>query len=179
MEFPLAVRRGLFVTSQIKAQSREKGLSGDTAHTVPLRPDSIGSLFWGLSPLLPLKESSVKRMKINVILQSRSGWREPQTRYWKTKAAFFTHDTLSISMSPQHFSQGSWFSSPSFTIQSAGCQLQLVLSTKWHMPPRPTVHTKERTGGQVSSLQKKKSDHVLIAGLRPKGFSCESVKPSS
>lgn len=78
MEFPLSVQRGLFVTREIKAQGREKGLSGDMPRTVPLRTGSIGNLFWGLSPLLPLKESSVKRMKINLILLSRSGWREPQ-----------------------------------------------------------------------------------------------------
>lgn len=89
VEFPLSVQRGLFVTREITSQGREKRLSGDIPHTVPLRTDSIGNLFWGLSPVLPLKESSVKRMKINLILLSRSGWREPQIRYWKTKTGFF------------------------------------------------------------------------------------------
>ena len=101
VEFPLSVWRGLFVTREIKAQGREKGLSGDTPHTVPLRTDSIGNLFWVLSPLLPLKESSVKRMKINLILLTRRGWREPQTRYWKTKTGSFPRDTF-ICASPPH-----------------------------------------------------------------------------
>lgn len=139
MEFPLSVQGGLFVTREIKARGREKGLSEDTPRTVPLRTNSIGSLFWGLSPLLPLKESSVKRMKINLILLSRSGWKEPQTRYWKTKTGFFTHDTL-IFTSPQHLC----FSSPSLPVHPV-CRLpilsqqQLVLSTKCNILWRPTT----------------------------------------
>lgn len=116
VEFPLSVRRGLFVTREIKAQGKEKGLSGDMWHAVPLRTDSIGNLFWGLSPLLPLKESSVKRMKINLILLSRSGWREPQTRYW-----FLYPWHCFIFTSPQPSSRALWFSSPSLSTQSAGC----------------------------------------------------------
>lgn len=70
-----------------KGPGQGKKVIGDTLHTVPFRTDSIGNLFWELSPLLPLKESSVKRMKINLILLSRSGSVELLPRYWK-KARF-------------------------------------------------------------------------------------------
>lgn len=107
----------------------DKGRAGkEVIGDRPLGTVSRGKLFWGLSPLLPLKESSVKRMKINLILLSRSGWREPQSRYWKTKAGFFPLAGLPL----YSCAQASQAPSPSRAARPA-----LGLSTGWDTPRRP------------------------------------------
>lgn len=59
-------------------------------------------------------------------------------------------------------------------------QQQLVLSKVDHaMEANSLVNTKQRTEEKVPSLQERKTDHVLIAGLRPKGFSCVSVSQAA
>lgn len=153
--------------------------------TVPLRTDSIGNLFWGLSPLLPLKEGSVKRMKINLILLSRSGQREPQTRYWKTKTGFLTHDTfifyISIALFSSFMVLFSLVICPSSlqTAHTAAATISPYHKVEHATEANSLINTKQRTEEKVLSLQEKGSDHVLIAGLRPKGFSCESVSQAA
>lgn len=47
------------------------------------------------------------------------------------------------------------------------------------MEANSLIGTKQRTEEKVLSLQEKKSERVLIAGLMPKGFSCGSVSQAA